>query len=180
MICINFKGEQKKDHNLLWWQTSFEKNSSYIEIQKSEDGNIFHKIGTLAAQINSTNLIQYEFIDLNASSSNYYRLKLIDLNGEFNYSTTIYISNYQECRFEVYPNPVIKSKPVTCKVSSLLNSTFEISLINSLGQIILSKITNIITGDNELIVPTDSIPSGLYILKAATENDSFMRRLIIE
>ncbi len=177
---LYFKGEHKKDHNLLWWQTSFEKNSSSIEIQKSEDGSMFHKIGTIAAQINSTNLVKYEFIDLNASSSNYYRLKLIDLNGEFNYSTIIYISNYEESRFEIYPNPVIKAKPITCKVSSLLNSTVEISLFNSLGQVIFSKITNIIAGDNELIVPTDSMPSGLYILKAATQNDSFMQRLIIE
>ena len=50
----------------------------------------------------------YEFLDVNATAVNYYRLKQLDFDGAFEYSKVIMITseNTLDDKVSVYPNPV--------------------------------------------------------------------------
>lgn len=83
------------NYNQLEWTTATEKNSDYFIIEKSIDGTQFDEIGKIEASGNSTQSIDYNFIDpiKQVEPICYYRLKQVNLNGEFNYSAIISHSN---------------------------------------------------------------------------------------
>lgn len=95
----------------LSWTTTSESNNSGFEIQKSTDGQEFTAIGFVAskaAQGNSSSIINYSYEDKAASvGTQYYRLKQIDLNGDFEYSAIKSVNiSLSAAEIKIYPNPV--------------------------------------------------------------------------
>ena len=79
----------------LTWTTTDEVNNSHFEIQRSNDARSWNSIGTVAAGTAAFN--QYAFTDRSNQNgaSVYYRLKQVDKDGQFLYSTvkTIHAGN---------------------------------------------------------------------------------------
>jgi len=77
----------------LNWTTATEINSSHFDIERSTQGITWIKIGTVAAAGNSHSNLSYNLIDKNVFDSDevtntdfYYRLNMVDLDGQFEYS----------------------------------------------------------------------------------------------
>ncbi len=72
----------------LKWATLQEENTSYFEVEHSTTGNLFDKIGIVQAQGKGSfsNNYYFKHKNLNLYGVNYYRLKLIDLDGKFSIS----------------------------------------------------------------------------------------------
>jgi len=106
-VKINsFIVKNKKEENLISWQTSSEINNNYFEVQYSEDGKTFQSIGKVDGSGNSSRMTQYEFMHENPTAgTSYYRLKQVDFDGKFEYSPvkSIYVS---EADVRIFPNPV--------------------------------------------------------------------------
>ncbi|MBC7628123.1 MAG: hypothetical protein H7254_12630, partial [Ferruginibacter sp.] len=80
----------------LNWQTSIEQNSSYFDVEFSRDGSKFESIGKVKASISSTTYKSYSTKHLSpVNGLNYYRLKLVDVDGSSKYSAvrTVKFSN---------------------------------------------------------------------------------------
>jgi trimeric autotransporter adhesin len=89
---------------IINWQVQ-ENNIANYHVEKSTDGIIFNKVATFASKGNGTN--NYSFIDVQAlNNAVYYRVKQVDLNGVYSYSSIIKLSNYQIGSLSIYPNPV--------------------------------------------------------------------------
>ncbi len=98
----------KKDStSLLTWITSTELNSDYFEIERSTDAKSWINLGIVQAAGNSNAKNNYNFVDsIPESGLNYYRLKMVDLDGTFAYSR-IKSVNFPEFSWaKLYPNPV--------------------------------------------------------------------------
>lgn len=77
---------------LIQWTTASEKNNSKFEIERSMDMVNFETIGEKKGNINSSGLNNYQFVDLNPiDAKNYYRLKQIDINGDYKYSEILFV-----------------------------------------------------------------------------------------
>ncbi len=88
------------------WTTASETNSSHFDIERSTNGTDFRKIGTVEAQKNSLTVHHYSTLDTRpANEMNYYRLKQVDLDGKFVYTTILAVS-YSRFEVQFYPNPV--------------------------------------------------------------------------
>lgn len=88
-----FTAARSKDQSVLQWETAQEENTSSFSIERSADGQSYTSIGAVAAAGNSTSPLNYEFTDATPQpNNNYYRLKLIDLDGHFTYSTVRIVS----------------------------------------------------------------------------------------
>ena len=69
---------------VLNWKVATEDNFSHYEIERSQNGTNFVKIGNKPAAGNNST---YSYTDKTAQEgNNYYRLKMIDLDGSFEYS----------------------------------------------------------------------------------------------
>ncbi len=92
--------------HLLRWQTRQERNTSHFEVQRSLDGSYFEYIGRQAAAGNSNELLHYAFTDNQPfKGTNYYRLKQLDLDGQYSYSNIISIHSRLDKKLVVVPNP---------------------------------------------------------------------------
>ena len=101
---LSFTGSKQNNDALLQWKTANEINVSHFEIQRSNDGQTFTSIGTVAAGGSF-----YSFTDANTFSSRtmaFYRLKSIDTDARFTYSNIIKLSKQVSVSLTVFPNPV--------------------------------------------------------------------------
>src|SRR5690606_6034315 len=72
---MSFEGKRSPEGIVLDWKTASEKNNDRFEIQRSPDGKTFERIGTVAGNGNSSNVISYAFTDKSPGNGiNYYRL----------------------------------------------------------------------------------------------------------
>ena len=84
----------KTNYITLIWTTLTEVNADYFEVQKSIDGINYKTIGIIRANGNSTSEIKYNFNDNDiVQGTTYYRLKLVNFDGTFQYSYPISTNN---------------------------------------------------------------------------------------
>ena len=97
----------------LVWTTTFEQNSQFIFIEKSDDNKAFFQKDEQAAVGVSTGIVSYRFTDKNPIfGNNYYRLRYTDLANKSYVGPTVSfnflplsIINLPLDHFRVYPNP---------------------------------------------------------------------------
>ncbi|WP_057939063.1 beta strand repeat-containing protein [Algoriphagus resistens] len=114
----------------LSWATAQEWENSHFEIEKAvNDVGTWTKIGEVKGQGYSDTTVEYKFTDtdLPASGGNiFYRLKQVDLSGDFNYSVTRSIQTNRlkgMSNWIIYPNP--SSPGDFVKVDLLDRSNFK-------------------------------------------------------
>jgi hypothetical protein len=69
----------------LNWTIDAEENTKAYEIERSADGRKFTSIGS----VNATGARSYQFMDASPLASAHYRIKAIDLDGQFGYSIVL-------------------------------------------------------------------------------------------
>jgi hypothetical protein len=107
VTLVNFEGKWQEQDVLLNWTTSFESMSSKFEIEKSYNGNNFFNLTSKPAAGNSTTTRGYNHLDkTHMKAENYYRLKMIDLDGKFDYSPIIRLTKNEGPLFTIFDNPV--------------------------------------------------------------------------
>ncbi|MGX5857972.1 T9SS type A sorting domain-containing protein [Dyadobacter jiangsuensis] len=106
---VSFTATSESNRTLLQWLTAQERNSAIFQIEHSVTGKVWQNVGENAAKGESNGPVNYQWIHQNpAYGINYYRLKMIDLDGTFTYSK---IENLEFRTRDlsagiVYPNPV--------------------------------------------------------------------------
>ncbi len=169
LTLLTFNATLVKCEPSLTWVTENELNTDRFEIERaSANGSDFTTVGTVAANGNSSSQRRYNFIDSKIealSEKVFYRLKMIDKDGKFNYSFILpVLVNCKTAKAFVYPNPVQDDKLFVSLAGTVGNA--DATLISTSGQIILrSKMNN---GTNSITVA--NIADGLYILNIKDAN----------
>jgi Secretion system C-terminal sorting domain len=159
---LSFEGNKVSNINYLKWQTTLEDNTDFFEIEKSIEGTKFDKIGVVKTHNNNSNEInEYSFNDPNASNKvNYYRLKIVDLDGSFEKSKIIAVDGNNAISYaKTYPNPISNTTILQIENESLVGTNAELLEMN--GKLI-NKFT--ITG-KKMSLELNKVPIGAYILK---------------
>ncbi|HET7116481.1 MAG TPA: alpha-amylase family glycosyl hydrolase [Hanamia sp.] len=105
VTLVSFTGKRTGNSNLLTWQVANELNMSNYELEKSNDGQNFYFVSSIIA--NGSKTYSYTDNDQNNSAIEYYRLKSVDLDGEFNYSGIVMIRTaINSWHAQINPNPV--------------------------------------------------------------------------
>ena len=159
---INFSGTKKDGYNLLQWSTASEQNSSYFEVQRSENGTDFSTIAKVTAAGNSSIVKNYQYSDDQISSSSliyYYRLKMVDIDGSGKYSSIIFIRNSVNGLTTVYPNPAINQITINVADQSLINTQV---IMTDLSGKVLQRIS---LNQTTTQVDISNFAKGMYILK---------------
>ncbi len=89
---LDFNGLVRNKSIELTWKTSQEINSKHFEVLKSTDGVQFDVVGKVSAAGNSNRMESYQFVDHTPKQgANYYKLRQVDIDGNFSYSKSIVI-----------------------------------------------------------------------------------------
>ena len=102
---VSFNATLSNGQTKLYWTSNNEINVANYVVEKSMDGRSFSNLGNVIAINASSN--SYSFTDINfITGVSYYRLKIMDRDGQFKYSNTIAINNQVKNNLTIFPNPV--------------------------------------------------------------------------
>lgn len=162
----SFTALQTGEAVVLDWTTATETNNLGFEVERSTDGLAFNKIGFVKGAGSTTDKKAYKFVDNSAPTGTIcYRLRQIDLNGEFAYSNIVEVDVAGVNSFALqqnYPNPFNPS--TTIKFSLPAASKVNITVYDMMG----SEVTKIAdkdfaAGSHQLNFNASNLSSGSYI-----------------
>lgn len=107
LSSFEVKNEKNKTITISW-ETLTERNCDYFLVERSKDGSNWELVSKTNTSGNSSSLKSYLSTDFSPYEGiSYYRLKQVDLNGEFEYSDIRLIERKfnQKTDITIYPNP---------------------------------------------------------------------------
>lgn len=174
---VKFEGQSNsKGESILSWETASEINASHFLIEHSEDGIHFETLGKIEATGNTNSISNYRHIHYFPSNpDNYYRLKMIDQDETFQYSSIIYLPyEKQDSEITIFPNP---SSGVFQFHRSKENNDWDLLVFNSIGQLVKSNKWQ----DGEVMyeLNLEQFAEGVYTIQISNKNSVIgIRRLI--
>ena len=175
-----------KDVNDLSWATETEINSDRIEIERRhETENEFYYIGEKQTEVNSQNRVEYDYADtdIERNGDYFYRLKMIDIDGTFEYSEIRVATVERETVIStsIYPNPAMRY--INIDVVSGNRANVTATLLTDAGRLVRANAINqtVDAGLSSLSITLDDVPGGTYLLRVEVGTDvSFHKILIVK
>ncbi len=179
VTLISFEANPFNCNALLKWKTMNEQNNKQYDIEYSSDGIHFMN----AATVNSHNshaesLYEYNY-NLAAGEQHYFRLKIIDLNGNYVYSQVIVLN--RDCNglfaLNITPNPVSEKLYVT--INQAAAGKTVIRIFDPRGALVYKDEKLLNAGENRLQLDIiQKFTAGTYLMKAENSNRMISKKFI--
>ncbi|ANE49458.1 T9SS type A sorting domain-containing protein [Flavisolibacter tropicus] len=173
---LSFQGKLMDQSVALNWITTYEQNSKLFIVEKSTDGTNFYKIGSVNAKGTSITVNDYRFTDNGPSSINYYRLKMVDLDGTTTYSQIIKIQ---------YEDAPQKVSVLTNPFESFIDLQFakkaqvvSLQLLQLNGTIVEEKLFKVSAEKLSWSLSNSTLSKGVYLLRITADRQIFIKKLI--
>lgn len=179
-----FTGYNNGSINVLNWTTASELNSLKFVVEKSIDAVHFDYLGERPAAGNSSIPRNYTLNDLHpVIGNNYYRLKMIDRDGQFKYSEIITIKVTEIAApsdgiVAIYPNPT--NDKVNVVYQSGAAQRVNLDVFNTVGQNMYNNTYEFNTGLNTIVIDAVQYAKGMYIinLQNTTSGDKYLSKFV--
>ncbi len=182
VTLVNFQAKNNLTNIVIEWLVTGEQNLEKYELERSFDGSNFKLLTTVLAQIGSGDKT-YRYTDVeslkNSAAIIYYRLKSIDIDGKFSYSTIVTVSNKKDVAILVdnFANPINDKLNFNLIVKNAGMVTIQLSDVN--GKTAFSKNMQISSGTSSISLPeTATLSKGIYFLRITTTTGSLVTKLI--
>jgi hypothetical protein len=145
----------------LDWQTSEEMDFDHFVVERSSNGFDFSELAEISKQSHNS---KYAFLDNHVTDEQcYYRLKMVDKDGSWEYSKIVIVTKEKLTTVKVYPTVI--TDHFTVSVNSEKNQKLNVSVISSTGETIYKTAITCVKGGNNLTVSLPgSIPRGQYFV----------------
>jgi hypothetical protein len=149
----------------LDWRTSNETNVRDFAVERSADARNWEQMGIQTAN-NLKTENEYRFTDEGAARASmdelklYYRLKMNDLDGAFQYSPIAFVALAGQSGLSVWPNPVTSEAVVHW--TSARETEQVLRVYGSDGRLVLRQTIPSSKGENQWMLATADWPAGLY------------------
>ncbi|MEM9917359.1 MAG: choice-of-anchor Q domain-containing protein [Bacteroidota bacterium] len=155
----------ENDKVRLDWATASEENNDYFIVERSHDAKEFYPILHHPSLGNGQVTLQYQLWDYSPHQGiNYYRLKQVDLDGQYSYSSvsSVYLDEDGKQEARMYPNPT--TGRVSIQLPLGLEGEVKLQLYDAYRKIIWEEK---IQQANPAVMARDfsHLPAGLYVLK---------------
>ena len=148
------------------WSTSQELNNRYFQVERSADGNTnWSVIASVVGAGNSQVVNNYNSYDASPLSGvNYYRLKQVDINGNYVYSNTVAVKmDLQKTAISVLANPFYNTLSVN--FVSLTSQTVTARLVDITGKQVAVEKWSVYNGTTKKdFTNVSGLQTGIYIL----------------
>lgn len=168
----------------LKWTTESEINGSHFEIERSMDGVNFDKIATVAATGSADLGADYTYTDADVNDRTrddvvrYYRLRMVDLDGEYKYSGIRNVNFTRELidfNMEIYPNPTVDQ--VQIEMTGIDNTIAErpmLQIYDNSGALIQSRELDSDLGKIDM----RDLPSKMYHFMITYKGQNYAQKII--
>jgi len=176
---LTFDGWNEGAFNQLVWKTATEENSDYFEVQRSINGTDFMRIGEVQAAGNSLQVRSYDFQDNQPIIGlGYYRLKMVDLDGSFEYSNVVAIPIKLRDNTAVFPVPAFDALNVV--YDAAVTGEITVNMVDALGKTLMTNVENTAQGFNQFQYDISQLPAGAYFLNVVDGSEAPIVRPFIK
>ncbi len=148
---IDFNVIKHEKFNYIFWTTATETNTSHFVLERSTDMENFIQIAQITASGNSNSPRNYSCADDHPETGySYYRLKIVDLNGEIQYSNVRMVFRQNAVEMPTLNGNIFHLS--TCETGT------QIKVFDATGRLIEEKMT---TGENYSI---EHLQNGFYLI----------------
>jgi trimeric autotransporter adhesin len=175
---LKFNGVAQNGHGQLHWETTSEDPNTTFEVERSDDGDHFSRIGTVKSNAIAGSGT-YNFRDpLNLSSATYYRIKAKALTG-FTYTKTILLSMTGDVAFDVRNVVSPFGSTLTFRVSAPTPGEANVVLTDMYGRMIRSFRQPVSQGETKMSIDNlGSLSGGIYSLQVSFQGKTIVKRVI--
>jgi hypothetical protein len=173
-ITINyFTGTKQSGHHLLNWKVTCNSTPrATMILERSADSRNFNTITTVVADAARCNQ-PFDYTDVQPlAGMNYYRLKMVDVDGKVSYSGIVALLNATK-GFDIIsiaPNPVVTGN-FKLNVTSAQASKMDITIIDMQGRTVSRQAVSLIAGFNSLTMNVGSLAAGTYTIQGNVDED---------
>lgn len=160
----------------LKWASENEVNFSKYIIERSSNGRDFAAIGDQPGY-GKSGRSEYSYTDdLSAQTGTnfYYRLKMLDIDGKFTYSSIVVIRKEATGLngISVTPNPVVKGA-TSVRFTAQRAGTVDFKVVDLMGKTVMQQKAKVFEGNNSVAIANlEKLQPGTYILQMVNENES--------
>ena len=170
------------DNVQLNWTTATEINNQGFEIQRRTGNEEFEKIGFVPGYGTTTEIQAYSYVDSKVASDNYtYRLKQMDFDGSFEYSSEVAVDVTIPLEFALeqnYPNPF--NPGTVIKYSIPENGFVTLDVYNLLGEKVASLVNGVQeAGRYEIGFDASSYTSGIYVYSLKSGSFNSVKKMLL-
>lgn len=170
---INFEYKCNNSKPLLKWCTLTENNNHYFSIYHSVDGINYNNIGTILGSGTTSSKTCYQYLinnNIDLNQINYFKLSQTDFDKITKSFNAI---NSEPCN-ELVDNISIISdgtQNLAIEINSLTDTKYELTLINSLGQMMMSYSVSVNKGYNHIPVNTSNLSNAMYCVSVLNSSN---------
>jgi hypothetical protein len=147
---------------LLNWEVTASSTPDRFEVLRSTDGNNFTNIGTVQGVDQK---LKYDFTDNNLPSvTTYYRLRMIDKDGDVKLSAVVAVTNGTDGLFLAQMAPTVVIDRARITVTSPTRGNLQMVVTDMQGRIVKQQINGIDVGSQPIWLNLQSLASGAYQL----------------
>ena len=159
------------DHIAVTWNVASELNLSHYELERSEDALTYEHISDHLAvgTTQDPQTYSYDDYDVRYFQNYYYRVKSVDNDGMYDYTPVVVASiqngsgAFDENSVYLFPNPSTDDFMLLLNSNQDLNVAMEV--FNSLGQIIMERQLNVLTGNSTFGINSKEWAPGVYFVQ---------------
>jgi len=149
---------------LLNWIFDINERFSHFELEKSLDGSNFTSISRLAMP-NGIGRQSFSYTDEQAGRKNFYRLKMVDKDGNFTYSQVFTEDTYCQTPFyKVYPTLLSGGNHELTIKFYTEKPVIDFTVVDQLGRIVKTRKVEADQGWNVVTWDVSDLPAGLFYL----------------
>jgi lysophospholipase L1-like esterase len=172
LTLLDFAAQKQNASIQLSWTTENEVNTKEFIVERADSRQQFKAIGKRQASGNSSSQLSYQFRDNQPlPGNNLYRLKMIDVDGQYKYSKTAMVNMNNKASYSISPNPAKDN--ITLLVNK--NGPLILQVIDINGKIVK---TNFLLGSVHNIDVSD-LKKGLYLIRLNMASETYTEKLIV-
>ena len=172
---IDFNAKVQDDEVDLEWITASEENNSHFEIEYSENGRDFNYLDKIEGVGTSAEIQHYTYTHLNPMvGRNYYRLRQVDLDGDFTYSSIVSAVLSSTTAIEIYPTLVANTLQVSLEENR--STDIEMRVVDITGRQLQSTIIS--KGTEGFDLDVVGLERGTYFVQFNIAGEVVTRRFV--
>ena len=174
---LSFSGKRKEASIALEWTTAEERANSYFIVERSSDGKLFEPIGKVEHQQDKQKVVNhYGFVDENPLNTKvYYRLKQVDFDENYSYSSVVLVENSFIESIGIFPNP---GSGIFFLRNFSEEMIEEIKIFSTNGNCVLNLRQLKEEGSQNRELDLTNQPAGIYLMEINLKDQHFTKKLI--
>lgn len=172
LLFFTAKEDYSNNIVILTWKTAQEIDNEGFFVQRSNNGLNWDNLEFITGKENSKQGADYQFLDKNpVGGINYYRLKQIDFDGQYEYSkiNSVYWKD-DSFPLKVYPNPFHNSLTIEPKDTGV---PYQYAIFNQLGAKFYES-----EDYRNIVSRLNSLDSGSYLLRVSSSFNAYSQIVI--